>query len=169
MALNPQEDNGRGRIAPKAEFCEHKTPDETEHAGKWLSDSNVRTVLVEGREMSKDILYAGKGYRINPEDEIPKKTPYAAITGEEDAGGKYYTIYGVHDISGMICRLSPRRFDTSEQAESNVPEGHKLISPEELKSESRLYEDVWSKLIKDDIENSGYEYSCYMLLSLIHI
>lgn len=160
------EDNGRGRIAPKAEFCEHKTPDETEHAGKWLSDSNVRTVLVEGREMSKDILYAGKGYRINPEDEILKKTPYAAITGEEDAGGKYYTIYGVHDISGMVCRLSPRRFDTSEQAESNVPEGHKLISPEELKSESKLYEDVWSKLIKDDIENSGYGYSCYMVKNI---
>lgn len=158
------EDNGRGRIAPIAEFYE-KSPNETEQSGKWLAESKVRTLVIGGSEMSKNILYPGEGFRIDNVHDI-ETTPFASIVEEQDVSGKFYSIYGIHDISGMICRLSPRRFDTQEQAERNIPDGHRIVSLEQLKAESKIYEDVWSEMIKDDIKNSGYDYSCCMVKNI---
>lgn len=42
------EDNGRGRIVPKAEFYQNETPEDTQTTGSWLPDKKVRTVLVGG-------------------------------------------------------------------------------------------------------------------------
>ncbi len=158
------EDNGRGRIAPNAAFYEN-SPDETEQSGRWLAESKVRTLVIGGNEMSKNILYPGEGFSIDNVHDI-KTTPFAAIVEEQDASGKFYSIYGIHDISGMICRLSPRRFDTQEQCERNIPDGHRLVSLEKLKAESKIYEDAWAEMIKDDIKNSGYDYSCCMVKNI---
>lgn len=160
------EDNGRGRIAPRAEFYQNGAGEESAYVGKWLTESRVRALVVEGREMNKDILYPGKGYRITPEEDTPKTTPYAAIVREKDIAGEYYSIYGVHDLSGMIFRLSPRRFDTQGQAEDNIPVGHKCVLFEKLKNEQKLYADAWSQLIRDDAKNCGYELSEYAIKNL---
>lgn len=160
------EDNGRGRIAPQAEFLEMDMSIENKQSGRWLSDGKVRTLLIGGHEMSKDILYPGEGYRIEPEHDIVKSIPSAAIVSEEDVAGKFYSIYGIHDISGMIYRLSPRRFDTAEQAEGNIPDNHKIVTLDELKNEHKLYADVWSQLIKDDMRASGYEASDYIIKNI---
>ncbi len=160
------EDNGRGRITPKAEFLTNDMAAENKQSGRWLSDSKVRTLIIGGHEMNKDVLYPGEGYQIEPEHEIVKSVPSAAVVCEEDASGKFYSIYGIHDISGMIYRLSPRRFDTPAQAQDNIPDNHKMVTLDELKKEHTLYADVWSQLIKDDMRASGYEASDYIIKNI---
>jgi hypothetical protein len=160
------EDNGKGRIVPKAEFYQNEVAEDTEHTGKWLSDANVRTVLIEGREMNKDLIYCGEGYQIEPEEEITGHTPIAAVLEETDTAGKHYCIYGIHDLSGMVFRLSPRRFDTRELAEHNIPDNYKEVNLEKLKEQQKMYEQSWSKIIKDDAKKSGYELSDYAVKNI---
>lgn len=153
------EDNGNGFIAPKADFCKNEIPEDTEHTGEWLSDASVRTVLIRGKEMNKDIIYSGEGYQIKPETELVPHAPYVAIAEATEATGKYYCIYGIHDSSGFIFRLSPRRFDTKEQAVNNIPPKHEIVDLEVLQEEHKLYDTAWSKMIRWNAKNCGYDLS----------
>ena len=85
---------------------------------------------------------------------------------ETDTVGKHYCIYGIHDLSGMVFRLSPRRFDTRELAEHNIPDNYKEVNLEKLKEQQKIYEQSWSKMIKDDAKKSGYELSDYAVKNI---
>lgn len=147
---------GDNKIVPRAEFYDGK-PAETERTGRWLSEVNVRTLVVEGNELNKDILYPGEGYYIQNEKEMRPSTPYASVVKVTETGGDFYYIYGIHDISGETYRLSPRRFDTQQQAEENIPKGFKNVSVEELQKTSGIYMDSWSEMIRDDLKASGFD------------
>ena len=60
----------------------------------------------------------------------------------------------------------PRRFDTRELAEHNIPDNYKEVNLEKLKEQQKIYEQSWSKMIKDDAKKSGYELSDYAVKNI---
>ena len=163
---------GDNRIVPRAELQDQKHQ-ETERTGRWLSEAKVRTLVLEGNELNKDLLYPGEGYCIQNEKEMRPSTPYASVVKFEGTEGDFYYIYGIHDISGETYRLSPRRFDTQQQAEANIPKGFKNVSVEELQKTSHMHMNVWSEIIRDDLKASGFNIECsdadYLIRRIRHL
>lgn len=157
-----------GDNRPSAAFYKGSTKEAAREAAltDWLSNPERRTIFISGHEeYIKDLCCQGKGYSLTDKAEQEKiigktGTGYPGVSIVREGGNglpEHYAIYGIHDMSGEMYKMSARNYDTKEQAERNIPKKHKLVELDELKEAHADFKKLVKEMITDDIEQTGFK------------
>lgn len=145
-------------------FQVHFYPDTQEEKGaeralkQMLSNPQIRAFVIDGKEYAKDVMAAGAGYRLTVEEAGKGYPPLPFAAVRKNAAGFYENCF-INYLSGNICPIIPRQYDTLEMARNNIPEKMEQVNMEKLEEYQKNYGNLVDEVERDKMKEGGFRYS----------